>query len=134
MRWSKFRDNVFSAIACLAFLSAAGDGRSLAAQELNFAQLSAGKAAKAPVRDRQHGTQKFVESWQDLQTKHIVMQQRDYSCGAAALATVLRYGWGEDVDEADTLRALNQLLSHHWIGQLRHPLRLILRHPALLEA
>ena len=77
----------------------------------DFSQLAIAKAAKSPVRERGHLTQRYVESWQDLQSKNVVMQQRDYSCGAAALATILRYGWGEDVDEADTLRALNQLLS-----------------------
>lgn len=83
--------------------------RHAAAQD--FSRLSVAKAAQSPIRDRGHLTQRHIESWRDLQTKHVVMQRRDYSCGAAALATILRYGWGEDVDEADTLRALNQLLS-----------------------
>ena len=83
--------------------------RPAAAQD--FSRLTVTKAAKSPVRDRGHVSQRYIESWHDLQSKNVVMQRRDYSCGAAALATILRYGWGEDVDEADTLRALNQLLT-----------------------
>ncbi|GIW99373.1 MAG: hypothetical protein KatS3mg111_2706 [Pirellulaceae bacterium] len=59
-----------------------------------------------PVRDPHRIFQKEVVSWKELQNQNIVMQQRDYSCGAAALATVLRYYWGEDVSEADVLQTL----------------------------
>ncbi len=40
-----------------------------------------------------------VESMRDARFRHIVRQQTDYSCGAAALATILRYGYGMNVDE-----------------------------------
>ena len=108
------RTSAAKATIAIATLSVFGFGSQLAAltcSAQDFAQLAIVKAAKSPVRERGHLTQRYVESWQDLQSKNVVMQQRDYSCGAAALATILRYGWGEDVDEADTLRALNQLLS-----------------------
>ncbi len=39
------------------------------------------------------------------------MQRRDYSCGAAALATIARYYWGDDVGEELFLRQLDQLLT-----------------------
>ncbi len=39
------------------------------------------------------------------------MQTRDYSCGAAALATVLRYYWGDRVGEEDILQALFKTLT-----------------------
>ena len=39
------------------------------------------------------------------------MQTRDYSCGAAALATVLRYYWGDPVGEDDVLIVLLKTLT-----------------------
>ena len=38
------------------------------------------------------------------------MQRFDYSCGAAALATILRYGFGENVTERQILVELFDLL------------------------
>jgi predicted double-glycine peptidase len=40
-----------------------------------------------------------VTSMRDLHFTNIVRQHTDYSCGAAALATLLRYGYHLDVDE-----------------------------------
>jgi predicted double-glycine peptidase len=40
-----------------------------------------------------------VNSMQELHFANIVRQRTDYSCGAAALATILRYGYHLDVDE-----------------------------------
>lgn len=40
-----------------------------------------------------------VTSWQSLKTANVVMQQEDYSCGAACLATIGRYYWGDPVTE-----------------------------------
>jgi uncharacterized protein len=40
-----------------------------------------------------------VNSMQAMHFTNIVRQHTDYSCGAAALATVLRYGYHLDVDE-----------------------------------
>ncbi len=55
--------------------------------------------------------QRHVKSWQELKRQNIVMQQRDYSCGAAALATVIRYYWGDNVTENLFLNALDSLLT-----------------------
>lgn len=41
----------------------------------------------------------------------VVMQQRDYSCGAAAVATILRYYWGDDVTEEQLLVLLGEILT-----------------------
>ena len=38
------------------------------------------------------------------------MQQKDYSCGAASLATVLKHYWGKDIAEQDVLLALERSL------------------------
>jgi uncharacterized protein len=40
-----------------------------------------------------------LNSMQELHFANIVRQHTDYSCGAAALATILRYGYHLDVDE-----------------------------------
>lgn len=40
-----------------------------------------------------------IVSMKDLHFTNIVRQHTDYSCGAAALATILRYGYHLDVDE-----------------------------------
>jgi predicted double-glycine peptidase len=47
-----------------------------------------------------------VESMQEARYRHIVRQHTDYSCGAAALATLLRYGYKLQVDEATVLAGL----------------------------
>jgi len=52
-----------------------------------------------------------VRSMKDLRDEHLVKQHFDYSCGAAALATILRYGFGEKVTERDILKELFDLLS-----------------------
>ncbi len=39
------------------------------------------------------------------------MQSRDYSCGAAALATLIRYYWGDNVTEQTFLLALDKVLT-----------------------
>jgi predicted double-glycine peptidase len=52
-----------------------------------------------------------VKSIKDLRDENVVKQQFDYSCGAAALATLLRYGFGDDATERDVLVKLWELLS-----------------------
>jgi predicted double-glycine peptidase len=49
---------------------------------------------------------KTVHSMRDLRYRHIVSQQFDYSCGAAALATLLKYGYGIDIPETDLIRQM----------------------------
>ena len=52
-----------------------------------------------------------ARSLKDLRDQNIVKQQFDYSCGAAALATMLRYGFGENVTERDIVAQLFGRLS-----------------------
>lgn len=47
-----------------------------------------------------------VESMQERRFRHLVRQHTDYSCGAAALATVLKYGYRLDVDEATVIEGM----------------------------
>ncbi len=67
--------------------------------------------AQSPIRDPAHTFERNVWSYQSLQRRNIVMQQQDYSCGAAALATVLRFYWGDDVGEKEVLLRLVKLLT-----------------------
>jgi len=66
---------------------------------------------RVPVRGPENQFQKRVVSWNELKKQSVVMQQRDYSCGAAAMATVLRYHWGEDITEADVLFTVERMLT-----------------------
>jgi predicted double-glycine peptidase len=47
--------------------------------------------------------EKPVRSWKELRDQYVVMQSFDYSCGAAALATLMRYYFGDNVSEEEIL-------------------------------
>ncbi len=49
---------------------------------------------------------KPVQSWQGLQRENVVMQKYDYSCGAAALTTLLKHYFGDQVTEQKVLQAI----------------------------
>lgn len=66
---------------------------------------------RPPVRDPIHIMQRRVWSWKELRERNIVLQTRDFSCGAAALATLVKYYWGDDVTEDTFLRALDGMLT-----------------------
>lgn len=68
-------------------------------------------SGRSVVRNPNFTIRKPVESWKERRTRHVVMQQRDYSCGAAALATLLRYYWGHDVTEETVLDVVENMLS-----------------------
>ncbi len=71
---------------------------------------------RAPVRDPEHVFARRVWSWRELRTQNIVMQRRDYSCGAAALATLARYYLGDQHASEDYfLDALDGLLTQQEI-------------------
>ena len=52
-----------------------------------------------------------VRSWVEIQRQNVVMQGLDYSCGAAALATIMNYYFGEPVKEIDLLNDIIEALS-----------------------
>lgn len=47
-----------------------------------------------------------VVSYRDLPFRTVVRQQYDFSCGSAALATLLRHHYGRDVSEEQVFRAM----------------------------
>ena len=51
-----------------------------------------------------------LRSMKDLRDQGLVRQRFDYSCGAAALATILRYGFDDPVSEREILADLFRLL------------------------
>jgi uncharacterized protein len=84
----------------------------------NVARHGKAKTAKKPlptnpppVRDPDHTFQLWVDNYIDIQQRDIVMQRRDFSCGAACLATVAKYYWGDNITEDQVLRVLDQILS-----------------------
>jgi uncharacterized protein len=68
-------------------------------------------ATAAPIRDPAHSYEKYVCNWKQLKQMNIVMQKRDYSCGAAAMATVLQYFWSDNVTENQILAAIEKILT-----------------------
>lgn len=47
-----------------------------------------------------------VMSWRDIPFRTVVRQEHDFSCGSAALATLLTYHYGRRTSEADTFQAM----------------------------
>jgi predicted double-glycine peptidase len=66
---------------------------------------------RTPIRDEQHEFRRYAHSWLEIRNHNVVMQQRDYSCGAAALATLIRYHWGDDVTEEQLLKEVVEMLT-----------------------
>ena len=75
--------------------------------------LVAGSQSRAANIDLGSGTRIDIplKSMKTLRDQGLVKQRLDYSCGAAALATILRYGFGDEVTERDILVELFDLLS-----------------------
>lgn len=66
-------------------------------------------SSSAQVRTHGEGGGHFnvaVMSWRDIPFRTVVRQQYDYSCGSAALATLLRYHYGLNVGEAEVFQAM----------------------------
>ncbi len=70
-----------------------------------------------PVRDSEHQFQLQPRDYVELKRRNVVMQKRDFSCGAAAVATICKYYWGDNVDEDLFLRALDDILTDEEIKE-----------------
>ena len=64
---------------------------------------------RSPIRDPHRIIYEHVWSYKELAQRQIVMQQQDFSCGAAVLATVIRYYWGDKATEEQFLAMLPKL-------------------------
>jgi predicted double-glycine peptidase len=77
---------------------------------LSWAMCVPAKAGeRAPIRDPHRIIYEHVWSYKELAQRQIVMQQFDFSCGAAVLATVVRYYWGDKATEEQFLDLLPKL-------------------------
>jgi predicted double-glycine peptidase len=85
-RWSGFRNAALAAALLLTGFAGAQAQISLQAGAGHFA---------VPVR-----------TWRDIPFRTVVRQEYDYSCGSAALATLLRYHYGRAVGEAEIFKAM----------------------------
>lgn len=68
-------------------------------------------SAEPIVRDAARTFQQPVTSWKALRERHVVMQRYDFSCGAAAIATVAKYYWRDEASEEQFLKAILKELS-----------------------
>ena len=66
---------------------------------------------RAPARDDAHSFRRNVCSWTELKRRNVVMQERDFSCGAAALATLVKYHLGDNASEEFFLKKYQSLVS-----------------------
>lgn len=78
-------------------------GTVLAAAALAVAAPAAGQALFNVAGD---SAAVHVTSLRDMPFRTVVRQQYDYSCGSAALATLLRHHYGRAVDEASIFKAM----------------------------
>ncbi len=64
---------------------------------------------RAPIRNPDRIIREYVWSYKELRKRQVVMQKLDYSCGAASLATICRYYWGDNITEETFLRLIPKL-------------------------
>ncbi len=64
---------------------------------------------RAPIRDPDRFIREYVWSYKELKERQVVMQKLDYSCGAASLATICHYYWGDNIGEETFLRLIPKL-------------------------
>jgi uncharacterized protein len=76
-----------------------------------FAAALFGLTAPAHAQVRFHGESGgnysvSVMSWRDIPFRTVVRQQYDYSCGSAAVATLLRFHYGNEVGESEVFESM----------------------------
>ncbi len=68
------------------------------------------------VRNENRHIRKGVKSWEEVKRQNIVMQDHEYTCGAASLATLMIYYFGDDVTERQILDVIEkQLPPEEWV-------------------
>jgi predicted double-glycine peptidase len=83
--------------------------------------VPAAGAAGVPQNDGQSAEARFdprIKSMRELRDAGVVKQRYDYSCGSAALATLLSYGLNDPIDEQTLLRALLEPLQPEELAAL----------------
>lgn len=72
----------------------------------NVGLVQAGEVAFSGVLPNGALYTRNVESMREGRFRNVVRQQTDYSCGASALATILRYGYRLEADEATVIQGM----------------------------
>ena len=81
-----------------------------AAVVLTTAGNARAQHGRAPLRTPDNNVRYFVWSYKEIKERQVVMQKYDYSCGAAVLATIIKYYWGDrKANEAMILDLLPKL-------------------------
>jgi len=95
------------------FRSTSGLRRSARGGLLFLAIAFLGPPAHAASIDVGRGTRLHIplRSMKELRDQNVIKQRYDYSCGSAALATLLHFGFDDDVTERDVLAAVFDTLS-----------------------
>lgn len=79
----------------------------------------------APIRDAQRNFEVRVRNAKQIRTDSLILQQRDFSCGAAALATIASYFWNDPVSETQVLGAIIATLTKEELDErIEHGLSL----------
>ena len=92
--------------ACVRLASAAAV---CAAMLLGQAAQGQNSCERAPIRNPELTVRYYVWSYKEIKERNVVMQKFDYSCGAAVLATICTYYWGDYRTEAYFLDQLPKL-------------------------
>jgi predicted double-glycine peptidase len=94
-------------------LTSSASARALRAGAFGFSALTtlalSASPADAQVRLHGEGGGTFtvsVMSWRDIPFRTVVRQQYDYSCGSAAVATLLHYHYGVPMNETEVFESM----------------------------
>jgi len=75
-----------------------------------------GEGFPALVRNENRLLRKHVDDWEDVKQRNVVMQDHEYTCGAASLATLMRYYFHDDVTEKEILDVIQrQMPEDEWV-------------------
>ncbi|MCU7922948.1 MAG: hypothetical protein KZQ88_09655 [Candidatus Thiodiazotropha sp. (ex Dulcina madagascariensis)] len=80
-----------------------------------FLAFNIGCASKMPLLSNAghpvDGSANPVASWKELNEQNVIMQHYDYSCGAASLATLMKYYFNDDISEKEILGYIKSTFS-----------------------
>jgi uncharacterized protein len=78
---------------------------------LSADQTQSSENQSVRIRDASRTFSVEVKNSRQLRTENLILQQRDFSCGAAALATVVTYFWNDTVTESQVLASIISTLT-----------------------
>ena len=68
------------------------------------------------VRNEDRQVRKYVKNWEEVKQQNVVMQDHEYTCGAASLATLMQHYFGDDVTEKQILNVIEkQMPQEEWV-------------------